>query len=99
MRAAIDTAALLITTAGVVSFLVAYATARTIRVALPLLLDFLMAAGLIRLSADLTWTGILVAVAVVAVRKAAAFGVAEAASAVTRAGAGKDGTGTGSGLR
>lgn len=77
MNAAIEAAALLITAVGVVVFLTAYATTRTIRVALPLLLDFLMAAGLMRLAGDLSWSSILLAVAIIAVRKVAAFGVAE----------------------
>lgn len=77
MNAAIEAAALLITAVGVLSFLVAYAATRTIRVALPLLLDFLMAAGLIRLAADLSWGSILLTVAIIAVRKVAAFGVTE----------------------
>ncbi|MCH6161588.1 hypothetical protein [Streptomyces marispadix] len=77
MNAAIEAAALLITALGVVSFLAAYATTRTIRTALPLLLDFLMAAGLLRLAGDLSWSSILLTVAIIAVRKVAAFGVAE----------------------
>jgi hypothetical protein len=76
VNAAIETAALLITALGVVSFLTAYATVRSIRCALPLLLDFLMAAGLIRLAGDLSWSSILLTVAIVVVRKIAAFGVA-----------------------
>jgi len=76
MNAAIEAAALLVTAAGVVAFLTACALTRTIRHALPLLLDFLMAAGLIRLAGDLSWNGILLTVAIVAVRKLAASGVA-----------------------
>jgi hypothetical protein len=77
VNAAIEAAALLVTAAGVVSFLTAYATTRTIRGALRLLLDFLMAAGLIRLAGDLSWGGISLTVAIIAVRKVAAFGVAD----------------------
>lgn len=77
MNAAFEAAALLVTAVGVVSFLTAYGTTHTIRCALPLLLDFLMAAGLIRLAGDLSWSSILLTVAIIAVRKVAAFGVAE----------------------
>ncbi|SCK10056.1 hypothetical protein H181DRAFT_00524 [Streptomyces sp. WMMB 714] len=77
MATAIEAAALLVTAAGVVSFLTAYAATRRIRTALPLLLDFLMAAGLMRLAGDLSWGGILLTVAIIAVRKVAAYGVEE----------------------
>ncbi|GGO41389.1 hypothetical protein GCM10012287_00120 [Streptomyces daqingensis] len=77
MATAIEAAALLVTAAGVVVFLTAYAATRRIRTALPLLLDFLMAAGLMRLAGDLSWSGILLTVAIIAVRKVAAYGVAE----------------------
>ena len=77
MNAVIEAAALLITAAGVLSFLVAYAATHTMRCALPLLLDFLMAAGLIRLAGDQSWSTILLTVAIIAVRKVAAFGIAE----------------------
>jgi len=81
VKSAIEAAALLLTAVGVVSFLTAYATTRTIRCALPLLLDFLMAAGLIRLAGVLSWSSILLTVAIIAVRKVAAFGVAEKGTA------------------
>lgn len=77
MDAVIEAAAMLITASGVVAFLGALATTRSIRCALPLLLDFLMAAGLIRLAGDLSWGSILVTVAIIVVRRVAAFGVAE----------------------
>jgi hypothetical protein len=81
VNAVIEAAALLVVAVGVVSFLTAYAATRTIRSALPLLLDFLMAAGLIRLAGDLSWSGIVLTVAIIAVRKVAAFGVAEKSTA------------------
>lgn len=81
MNAAIEAAALLVTAVGVASFLTAYATTRTIRGALPLLLDFLMAAGLIRLAGQLSWNSILLTVAIIVVRKLAAFGVSEKSTA------------------
>ncbi|SCK37636.1 hypothetical protein [Streptomyces sp. WMMB 322] len=81
MKAAIEAAALLVTAAGVVTFLAAYVTTRAIRTALPVLLDFFMSAGLIRLAGDLSWDAILLTVAIIAVRKVAAFGVAESGEA------------------
>ncbi|MFE5815336.1 hypothetical protein ACFQ6S_18250 [Streptomyces sp. NPDC056479] len=81
MKDAIEAAALLVTALGVVSFLTAYAATRSIRVALPLLLDFLTAVGLIRLAGDLSWSTIVLTVAVIAVRKVAAFGVTENSAA------------------
>ncbi|WP_461066396.1 hypothetical protein [Streptomyces pseudoechinosporeus] len=81
MNAAIEAATLLITAVGVVSFLTAYAATRTIRSALPLLLEFLTAAGLIRLAGDPSWSSIVLTVAVIAVRKVAAFGVSEKSTA------------------
>ncbi|GAB2766194.1 hypothetical protein GCM10027072_76320 [Streptomyces bullii] len=48
---------------------------RQISQALPVLLDFLTGAGLIRLAADISWSDILVAAVVIAVRKIAAIGV------------------------
>lgn len=77
MNAVIEAAALLMTAVGVLSFLAAYAATRRMRYALPLLLDFLMAAGLLRLAGDQSWSSILLTVAIIAVRKVAAFGVAE----------------------
>lgn len=77
MDAALQTAALLVSAAAVVVFLLAYAVTRSIRTALPLLLEFLMAAGLIRLARDPSWDSILLTVAIIAVRKMAAFGIAE----------------------
>ncbi|MFJ8631217.1 hypothetical protein [Streptomyces sp. NPDC093568] len=75
MNDAIEAASLLVTGLGVVSFLTAYAVTRTIRVALALLLDFLTAAGLLRLAGDLSWSAIVQTVAIIAVRKVAAFGL------------------------
>ncbi|GAA2566097.1 MULTISPECIES: hypothetical protein [Streptomyces] len=78
MTGILTAAALLVTAAGVVSAGAAYAISRRISQALPVLLDFLTGAGLIRLAADLSWNSILVAAAVIAVRKVAAVGVAAA---------------------
>ncbi|GAB2899359.1 hypothetical protein GCM10027074_77550 [Streptomyces deserti] len=70
--------ALLVTAAGVLSAITAYAISRRISQALPVLLDFLTGAGLIRLAADISWNSIMVAAAVITVRKIAAIGVAAA---------------------
>ncbi|MGN6415039.1 hypothetical protein [Flexivirga sp.] len=49
---------------------------RSVRTALPVLLDLLLVAGLLRLSATSSWAAIGTAAAVVAVRKVAGFGLA-----------------------
>ncbi|GAA3506632.1 hypothetical protein GCM10019016_137470 [Streptomyces prasinosporus] len=76
MTQVLTAAALLVTAAGVLSAIAAYTVSRWIGQALPVLLDFLTAAGLLRLAADVSWGSILVAAAVIAVRKVAALGIA-----------------------
>lgn len=75
MTAFLTGAALLITAGGVLSACAAYLISRRISQALPVLLDFLTGAGLIRLAAEVSWSSILLAAAVVAVRKIAVIGV------------------------
>ncbi|WP_206319859.1 hypothetical protein [Streptomyces zingiberis] len=75
MRALIETAALLSAVLGVPAALIVYARVREVGTALGVLLDFLAAAGLIRLSAAMSWSSILGAAAVITVRKVAAYGV------------------------
>ncbi|MBQ0987120.1 hypothetical protein KBZ10_21900 [Streptomyces sp. F63] len=75
----LETAALLVTAAGLLSAAAAWAGTRRPRLALQVLLDFLTAAGLLRLSHDLSWDSILVVAAVIAVRKIAMFGLAPSA--------------------
>ncbi|ELS50871.1 DUF1622 domain-containing protein [Streptomyces viridochromogenes] len=74
----LDAAALLITAAGLVSAMAAYGRVRDAGSAMAVLLDFLVAAGLIRLAGDISWDGILLAAAVIAVRKLISVGLATA---------------------
>ncbi|MCC3650951.1 MULTISPECIES: hypothetical protein [Streptomyces] len=75
MNSLLETAALLVTAAGLLSALATLAGTRRPRLALRVLLDFLTGAGLLRLSHDPTWDGILLVAALVAVRKIAVFGM------------------------
>ncbi|CAL9336919.1 hypothetical protein SUDANB15_00182 [Streptomyces sp. enrichment culture] len=75
MTDALTAAALLITAAGILSAVTVCAMSRRIGHALPVLLDFLSAAGLVHLAADVSWNSILVAAAVIVVRKVAAIGI------------------------
>ena len=51
---------------------------RRVTVALPVLLDLLLAAGLLRLSATASWQAIASAAAIVVIRKLATLGIAAA---------------------
>ena len=62
-------AALLCTVLGVVCAVAVLARTRSLAQALPVLLEFLLAAGLLRLSQDQTWRAIATAAAVVGLRK------------------------------
>ncbi|GGX69174.1 hypothetical protein [Streptomyces minutiscleroticus] len=75
MTPVLTAAALMVTAAGVLIALAVGAATRRLDHALPVLLDFLTAAGLIRLAADVSWHSILGAAAVLTVRKVAAFGL------------------------
>ncbi len=55
----------------------AFAVTWRLRTGLGVLLDLLLAAGLLRLAAQPTWTGIATAAAIVAVRKLVGFGLAQ----------------------
>ncbi len=59
---------------------VALRTARLL-VALPVLLDMLLAAGLLRLSADAPWPAIATTATIVVLRKTVAAGITESGSA------------------
>ncbi|MGC0327177.1 hypothetical protein RKD23_000167 [Streptomyces sp. SAI-170] len=75
MNAAVEFAALLVTMIGIASFAVALTAGRAIRSALPVLLDFLTAAGLIRLAvAPSSWTNLLLVTVVISIRKIVAIG-------------------------
>ena len=71
-----EDAALLLTAAGVVVAALVWLTTRAWHPTVPVLLDFLLAAGLLRLSADDTWHAIVAAAAIVAVRALVKTGTA-----------------------
>lgn len=75
MTAVLDAAALVITAAAVVAALMALALTRRPREALPVLLDLLTAAGLVRLAAESQWSRLLSAAAVVALRHLIVIGL------------------------
>lgn len=71
----LSTLALLVTAAALVCGGLAYARTRQIGTALPILLDLLTAAGLLRLSdPDVTGRSLLTAATIIAVRKLALVG-------------------------
>jgi hypothetical protein len=73
-------APLVASAALVVSGLVLLSSRRP-AVALPVLLDLLLAAGALRLTADLSWSAVTTAAVVVLVRKLATVGIAAGRSA------------------
>lgn len=76
MSAVVQTAALLVTLLGLLSAAAVLVRGRVVRPALSVLLEFLLAAGLLRLADDPTWRPLLVAAAVVAVRRLVTSGLA-----------------------
>lgn len=77
-------AALLVTAAGIVVSAGALVATRSYSPALPILLDFLMAAGLLRLASSAQWHVIVAAAGIVAVRKVTMIGIGTAARAQRR---------------
>jgi hypothetical protein len=75
VTAVLDAAALLVSTAALVAAATALAVTRRLRAALPVLLDLLTAAGLLRLAADPDWDSIVLAAAVVGLRHLIVLGV------------------------
>jgi hypothetical protein len=73
----------LIALAGIVVAFGVLLTTRRLAAALPVLLDLLLAAGLIRLSATLTWRGIASAALIVVIRKLVVLGVGAGRRAVS----------------
>ncbi len=69
MSSLTSSAALLCTVLGLASAAAVLARTRELRQALPVLLEFLLAAGLLRLTQDATWRRLATAAVVVAVRK------------------------------
>lgn len=79
-------AALLCTLLGLGCAAVVLARTRSLAQALPVLLEFLLAAGLLRLTHDATWRALVTAAALVALRKiVVTYGLR--AGAASRAGA------------
>lgn len=76
MNGWLQAAAALVTAAGLGAAVAAYRITREVRRALAVLLDFLTAAGLLRLAGDPTWDGILTAAAVIALRRLIGSGLA-----------------------
>lgn len=75
MTGLLNMAALLVTGAALVAAAVVLTATRRPTSALPVLLEFLTAAGLIRLAAEPTWTSLLMAAALVALRGLIAVGL------------------------
>ena len=81
----VTSAALAVTTAGrVAAAAVLLATGRPL-LAVKVLLDFLLAAGLLRLTGDPAWTTVATAAAVVALRRLVGVGLRAGAPAWARA--------------
>ncbi|HET6562344.1 MAG TPA: DUF1622 domain-containing protein [Marmoricola sp.] len=78
MTAVAGELAQLVAVAAVVLAAAAYVATRRLGAALPLLLDLLLAAGLLRLSVGQSWTAIGSAAAIVVIRKLAMGGIARA---------------------
>ncbi|MGJ7416010.1 DUF1622 domain-containing protein [Streptomyces cinereoruber] len=75
MNTWLQAASLLLTVCGPLAAAAAYRTTRTFRSALAVLLDFLTAAGLIRLAGDPSWSSVLQTAAVVALRRLLGMGL------------------------
>ena len=82
MAAAAATAALLITTAALVAAGISFARTRSLRQALPVLLDLLTAAGLLRLAAAPSWSVLIVTTLITGLRRLVTAGVRTAEGAV-----------------
>ena len=75
MSALLEQVALLLTAAGVVTGLLVTASTRRLSDGLPVLLDFLLAAGLLRLASLDSWVAIASVALVVVIRRMAASGI------------------------
>jgi len=75
---ALQTGALLCTVLGLASALVVLGAARDARLAIAVLLEFLLAAGLLRLADDPGWRQLATAAAVVALRRLLTSGLRHA---------------------
>jgi hypothetical protein len=81
---AIGTAALLVVAAAIVAGGIVLLRTRSLLQALPTLLDFLTAAGLLRLASTPTWTSLAVTAIVIALRRLVSAGVRTAIGAARR---------------
>ena len=84
MTAAASTAALLVVAAAIVAGGVVLLRTRSLRQALPVLLDLVTAAGLLRLAGTPTWTSLAVTAIVIALRRLVSAGVRTAIGALAR---------------
>jgi len=75
VTALLHLAALVATAFGLIAAAVVFAAARRLMPALAVLLDFLIAAGLLRLVGEPSWDAIVTAAAVIAVRKLVTAGL------------------------
>lgn len=85
MTGVLQVAALICTVLGLLSATSILLLSHDVRLSLGVLLDFLLAAGLLRLSADTTARTLATAAVIIAIRKVATFGIARAAGAGRRA--------------
>ncbi len=76
------TAALLVATAALVAAGMTFGRTRSLRQALPVLLDLLTAAGLLRLAAAPSWTVLTVTALIVGLRRVITAGIRTAEGAV-----------------
>ena len=80
MKQLVQDAALLCTALGLVSATAVLLRARDLRLAIAVLLEFLLAAGLLRLAVAATPRALLTAAIIIALRKLVSFGLGFAAS-------------------
>jgi ABC-type siderophore export system fused ATPase/permease subunit len=75
MTELLSSLAMLLAGSAVVIGLLAFVATRSLRASLPALLDLLLAAGLLRLSASPDWTAIGTAAAIIGIRKLVGVGL------------------------
>jgi hypothetical protein len=81
VTAVVDAAALIVVAAAILAGALALGGTRSVRQALPVLLDLLTAAGLLRLSVTPTWSALAVTAVVVALRRLTTAGLRRTAQA------------------
>jgi hypothetical protein len=75
MTALIHGAALVVVTGGLIAAALALVLTRRMRLAIAILLDFLMAAGLLRLAGTPTWSRLGAAALILLIRQLASWGL------------------------